>query len=154
MGRKEYSLLDLSPDQFFFRATRHETTPFFSQHRTKLYRLRVGLNDNLGISTGVTVAIAPAFILDADVLDFGCREPLATPQRTDPGEKDALTAVYLQFCSAGQATQERREHGQADRDERRQKKPKKKCHAKRHGTSIHFRRRKPVRNGYAEMVER
>ena len=153
MGRKEYRLADLTPDQFFFQAAGDELASFVGQHRAKLYWLHVGLNDNLSISTGITVAITPALILDANVFDFGRGETLAPTNRANAGEENALSTLDLQLRAARQATQEGSKHGQANRDERRQKQPKEKCHSERDGFPVHIGCRKPVRNGYAEMFQ-
>ena len=103
MVRKEYRLADLSPDQFFLQATGNETAAFVGKHGSEIDGLAIGLDDDAGISVRAPVAIAPTFIFDANVFDFGRGEPPAKPERANAGEGDTLTPLYLYFCAPTQA---------------------------------------------------
>ena len=51
MGRKEYRLADLAPDQFFFRAAGEELAALVGQHRAAFDWLLSSLDDDLGVAT-------------------------------------------------------------------------------------------------------
>jgi len=119
MARKAYRWADLAPDQFFFQAAGDELSALVGQHRAEIDGLAIGLDDDAGISMRAAVAIAPTFILDANVFDFRCAEPLAKPAGTDTCEDDTLISLNLQFRLASKAAQKSAEHSQANRNERR-----------------------------------
>ena len=103
MGLKEYSLGDLSPDQFFFQATGDEATPLLGQHRAAFDWLLRSFDDDLRVATRVTIAVTPAFVFDANVFDCRGGETLAPTQGADATEEDALISLNLQFGLAGKA---------------------------------------------------
>jgi hypothetical protein len=103
MGPKELRKADLAPDQFFFQAAGEELTALVGQHGATFDWLLSSLNDDLGVVTGTAIAVAPAFVLDANVFDFGGGETLAPTQRADAAEEDALISLNPQFRFAGKA---------------------------------------------------
>lgn len=77
----------------------YKLATLLSEYRAKFDRLAGCLDDDLRLSPGIAVTVAPAPMLDTHVLNVGCEKALTEPGRPSPTEKrDLSRRRYQNHC--------------------------------------------------------